>query len=458
MSDAPNNTFLTGSLGAIYVKTALPIIFVMGMNGLLNVVDALFLGHYVGPEALAAVTLMFPAWMLIVATATLVGGGMSSILARHVGGGRIDQAQAVFAGAHGLALMLSGCLILLFLAFGHPVAMLAAGGVEGLGEMGLVYLQISALATPLMFTLSVNSDALRNEGRVGFMAALSLLVSIANILFTYLLVAEAGLGVAGSAYGTVLAQLLSFSIVLGFRLKGRTALRPSALLRHSMTGYWGRILALGAPQSLNFVGISFATAVVMAALQWVDSSGYDSTVSAYGIITRVLTFGFMPLLGLSFAMQTITGNNFGAAACDRSDRSLQIGIGAAFVYSVVIQLVMTVFPRELGAAFVDDAVVIDEVTRILPIVVATFFIAGPLMMIGSYFQAIGDAGRAALLGLTKNYVFAIPLTFGLASWIGKPGIWLAGPVSDLMLLALAAILLRQTAIITSHRWGLFRNI
>jgi len=55
--------------------------------------------------------------------------------------------------------MLSGCLILLFLAFGHPVAMLAAGGVEGLGEMGLVYLQISALATPLMFTLSVNSDA-----------------------------------------------------------------------------------------------------------------------------------------------------------------------------------------------------------------------------------------------------------------------------------------------------------
>jgi Na+-driven multidrug efflux pump len=372
MSDAPNNTFLTGSLGAIYVKTALPIIFVMGMNGLLNVVDALFLGHYVGPEALAAVTLMFPAWMLIVATATLVGGGMSSILARHVGGGRIDQAQAVFAGAHGLALMLSGCLILLFLAFGHPVAM--------------------------------------------------------------------------------------FSIVLGFRLKGRTALRPSALLRHSMTGYWGRILALGAPQSLNFVGISFATAVVMAALQWVDSSGYDSTVSAYGIITRVLTFGFMPLLGLSFAMQTITGNNFGAAACDRSDRSLQIGIGAAFVYSVVIQLVMTVFPRELGAAFVDDAVVIDEVTRILPIVVATFFIAGPLMMIGSYFQAIGDAGRAALLGLTKNYVFAIPLTFGLASWIGEPGIWLAGPVSDPMLLALAAILLRETAIITSHRWGLFRNI
>ncbi len=456
MSDAPDNTFLTGSLGAIYVKTALPIIFVMGMNGLLTVADALFLGHYVGPEALAAVTLMFPAWMLIVALATLVGGGMSSILARHLGGGRTDQAQAVFAGAHGLALTLSLCLIILFFAFGHQVAMLASGGVAELGEMGLTYLRISVLATPLMFTLSVNSDALRNEGRVGFMAAMSLLVSLANIVFTYLLVAEAQLGVAGSAYGTVLAQLLSFSIILGFRLKGRTALRPIALTRYSMISCWGRILALGAPQSLNFVGISLATAAVMAALQWVGDPGYGDTMSAYGIITRVLTFGFMPLLGLSFAMQTITGNNFGAEAWTRSDRSLQIGLYAALIYSIAVQLGMTLFAAELGGAFVDDPVVIAEAARILPIVVATFFIAGPLMMVGSYFQAIGDAGRAALLGLTKNYVFAIPLTFGLATQIGEAGIWLAGPVSDLMLLMLAVVVLRQAAVKTTHRWGLFR--
>ena len=456
MSDAPNNTFLTGSLGAIYVRTALPIIFVMGMNGLLNLVDALILGWFVGPEALAAVTLMFPAWMIIVATATLVGSGMSSILARNLGAGRLDEAQAVFAGAHGLALALSAVLILLFLAFGRSVAMLAAGGVPGLGEMGLIYLQISVLATPLMFTLSVNSDALRNEGRVGFMAALSLLVSAANIAFTYLLVAEAGLGVAGSAYGTVLAQLLSFSVVLGFRLRGRTALRPAALLRHRMSGYWGRILALGAPQSLNFIGISLATAAVIIALQWVDAPGYENTVSAYGVITRALTFCFMPMLGLSFAMQTITGNNFGASAWERSDQSLRIGLAAAFIYSLVIQLALTLFAPSVGAAFVSEPLVIAEVARILPVIVATFFMAGPLMIVGGYFQAIGDAGRAALLGLTKNYVFAIPLTFALAGSVGEFGIWLSGPASDILVLALAIAVLRQTANAASHRWGLFR--
>ena len=88
MSDTPANTFLDGPLGSIYIKTALPIIFVMGMSGLLAVADALFLGHYVGPEALAAVTLMFPAYMLIVALSTLVSSGMSSLLARQLGGNR----------------------------------------------------------------------------------------------------------------------------------------------------------------------------------------------------------------------------------------------------------------------------------------------------------------------------------------------------------------------------------
>ena len=48
MTSSPTNHFLTGRLGPTYAKTALPIIFVMGMNGCLTVADALFLGHFVG--------------------------------------------------------------------------------------------------------------------------------------------------------------------------------------------------------------------------------------------------------------------------------------------------------------------------------------------------------------------------------------------------------------------------
>ena len=213
MSNSPTNMFTNGPLGAIYLKTALPIIFVMGMNGLLSVADAYFLGLYVGPDALAAVTLMFPIYMLIVALSTLVSNGMSSLLARQLGGNETQAAQAVFAGAHGLALLVGGCLILLFLLFGPAVTLLAAGGLTTLADLGLIYLRITVFCAPLLFVLSVNSDALRNEGRVGFMAGMSLLVSVTNIGFNYLLIGVLDMGVAGSAYGTAAAQALSFGII-----------------------------------------------------------------------------------------------------------------------------------------------------------------------------------------------------------------------------------------------------
>ncbi|WP_424929818.1 MATE family efflux transporter [Amaricoccus tamworthensis] len=455
MTDTTNNRFLHDPLGVTYARTALPIIFVMGMNGLLAVADALFLGHYVGPEALAAVTLMFPVYMLIVSLSTLVSSGMSSLLARHLGGGRLEEAQAVFAGAHGLALLAGGALIVLFVLVGRPFVLLAAAGSVKLADLGLVYLGITVFCSPLLFVLSVNSDALRNEGRVGFMASMSLLVSLANIAFNWVLIARFELGVAGSAWGTALAQALAFCIILGFRLRGGTVLPVSILRPGRMTYAWTRILALGAPQSLNFIGLSLGSAAIIAALQMVDTPRYDETVSAYGIITRIITFAFLPLLGLSHAMQTITGNNYGAALWQRSNGSLRFAMIAATVYCAVVQTVVTLFAREIGGAFVDDSVTIAEVGRILPVMSLAFTLSGPLMMIAMHFQATGDAARAGLLGLSKPYLFALPLTFVFAGVFGEAGIWAAGPVAELCLLCLTCFVLSGLARRTSRRWGLF---
>jgi putative MATE family efflux protein len=455
MSDTPTNSFTHGSLGGIYVRTAVPLILMMGMNGLLSVADAIFLGIYVGPSALAAVTLMFPIYMLIIALSTLVSNGMSSLLARFLGAGNLDEACSVFTGAHGMALAMSVVLIVLFASFGWSMALLLANGSEELAEMGVIYLRITVFFSPLVFVLSVNIDALRNEGRVGFMASMSLLVSIANIGFNYVLIALLDMGVAGSAYGTAAAQALAFTIIFGFRFFGETALRPSVLLHHSLRSYWGRIFALGAPQSLNFLGIALGSAAIIAALQWVAMPGYADTVTAYGIITRIITFAILPLLGLSFAMQTITGNNYGAELWHRSDASLRIAIWVALIYCALVETLVLLFPGEIAAAFVDDAAVIAEVVRILPIMTIFFFLAGPLMMVATYFQAIGFAAKAAILGLTKPYAFSIPLTFLMPIWFGEIGIWYVAPLAEVLLSALTIWVLWRAARETDMSWGMF---
>jgi putative MATE family efflux protein len=380
---------------------------------------------------------------------------MSSLMARHLGGGRFDEARAVFAGAHGLAFAISSGLILLFLAFGRQVTLLAAGGSAPLAEMGHTYLSITVLFSPIVFLLSVNSDALRSEGRIGFMASMSLLISLANIGFNYILIALIGLGVAGSAYGTVMANALAFSIILAFRLRGRTELRPSALLRYSLASGWHRIFALGAPQSLNFIGIALISAAIITALQ-VEASTYDATVSAYGIITRIMTFVFLPLLGLSHSLQAITGNNYGAGLWHRSDESLRLGVTIALIYCLAVEVILVAFAHPVALLFVNDDEVAGEVARIMPVMLAMFFVAGPMVMIASYFQAIGDAGRAAVLGLAKPYAFATPLIFLLPFAYGEQGIWFAGPAAEILLLGLTAIVLMGSARDNKLKWGLFK--
>ena len=146
-------------------------------------------------------------------------------------------------------------------------------------------------------------------------------------------------------------------------------------------------------------------------------------------------------------MQTITGNNFGAEDYRRSDASLTTAVSLAFGYCLIVQAGTSIFAAEIGSAFVADSLVIAEVSRILPVLAACFFLAGPLMMIAMHFQAIGDARRAAILGLSKPFLFAIPLTFVLAGVVGEPGIWLAAPVAEGLLLGLTMLVLAncQTA-------------
>ncbi len=287
------------------------------------------------------------------------------------------------------------------------------------------------------------------------MAAMSLLVSLANIGFNYILIVQFDQGVAGSALGTAFAQALAFAIILAFRLRGETELRPAALSGKALGARWGRIMALGAPQSLGFIGLALSSAAVMLMLQVINSVNYGDTVSAYGIITRVMTFAYLPLLGLSHAMQTVTGNNHGAGLVDRANSSLRIGMVVALVYCGVLQALLMVFAEPIGGVFVDDRRVVAEVARILPVIVLFYCAAGPLMMIASHFQAIGDAGRAALLGLSRTYLFGIPLTLALPILRGEPGIWQASPVGEALWLLLTALVLFRASRQGGRMWGLF---
>lgn len=454
---ARTNPFLTGPLGPLFLRSAVPIILMMLTNGIQTLIDAWFLGVYVGADALAAVTLMFPVFMLMAALSSLVSTGMSSVLARALGAGDIARARALFTGAHGLALVVCMLVLILFQLWGAGLTARLAGGSAQLAAMGHAYIAIIIWGAPAMFLLGVNGDALRCEGRFRMMMIGTVTVTLANIALTYMLVAVLNYGVVGNAVATVLAQLLALAIIIVYRSVGATALRWRTLRPGDLSRGWGAFLSLGAPQSLSFMGISLIAGAIILSVQKWGGDSYAATVAAYGIITRIMTFAFMPLMGMSMATQTVVGNNFGAGLYARSDGAIRIGLAVAFVYAVLFETAMLLFAGLIGKVFVDDPQTIAEIGRILPITIMFYVLSASLLVLSGYLQAIGDARSAVLLTIGRTYFLTIPLILALPYALGETGIWFAGPVAELLTSLLAVVILWRQWRRHGYRFGLFRS-
>lgn len=434
------NRFLTAPTGRLFAANALPMLLIMTMSGLLNVVDAAYLGHFVGADALTAVSIVFPAVMVTIALSTLVSGGMSSLLARRLGAASRDGAAAVFARAHGLALCVSLLLIAAFAIGGRAAVGRLAGGEANVAGMAYTYLSIMIFTTPVQFLLGVHADAWRNEGRAGLMAAMSVGVTLANIALNYVLIVMLDFGVAGSAWGTALAQSFGLALLVGIRLRGDDFLPLSALRRYPWTGQWREMLSLGAPLSLSFIGIALVSATVIATLRLTAGDSYPETVAAYGIVTRLLSFAFMPLMAIALAMQPIVGNNVGAGLFRRSDAALRLSVAVAFLYCLALEVLFIGFSAHVGTMFVGSDAVVAITGDILRPMVSLYLFSGPVLILALYFQAAGRPQRAALLTLVRPYLLSPVLIVTFAATWGIDALWLAFPAGDVAVALIAGLI------------------
>lgn len=452
MSSVPSevNSFLTAPIGRLMTANAVPMAFVMGMSGLLNVVDAAFLGHYVGSNALAAVTFSFPGVMILIALGSLVGGGMSSLFARYLGAGDRTSAAMIFASAHGLCLIVSLGLVGACCLFGLSFLEGISKNNGEVASLAGAYLLILVSGAPIQFLMNLHADAARCEGRAGFIAILSVAVTVANIGLNYVLIVNLQMGVAGSAWGTVIAQALGLAMLVELRRRDSRLLPLSSLLRFPWRNNWPAILALGLPLSLSFIGMALVSGVVIGAVNRTGAADHNAIVAAYGIVTRILGFAFMPLMALALATQTIVGMNSGAGLHTRSDQALARALGLAFGYCLLLELALYAASGSLGTGFVDDAQVVSWVSMIIRPVLIFYLFSGPILVLAMYFQAVGRPARTAALMLLKPFVLAPLSIFVFASFATPDYLWFAFPVVDGVLLIFAVMLFAQQIGITDH--------
>ncbi|MGF1764215.1 MATE family efflux transporter [Aliivibrio kagoshimensis] len=420
---------LTQPITKQFMLLALPIIISLMINGLYSFIDAIFITRGVGIEAMAAVSAVFPIHMLIISISGLLGTGMASIISRKLGSGDREGASQVFSNSMLFAITVGLiCSVVMFFSR-HSLFDLLALPSNLLGNANSYLLPILSI-TAFSFASGTLSECFRASGKAKDMMKVMLFGSLANILFDALFIFGFKWGVAGAAWATVVAMMLSLTLAIRLQLSGSDRVKLQwRYLRYNWQTH-KQVLALGLPTFLSHGGFAFTLALTIYAITLYSGSDASMMISAHGLLMRSFMLLFLPLLGMVIALQTLSGFNYGAGKIARVKQSLITAIAFGTIWTSIVTLILVYKPQWLLTLFTDDIQLIAVASDISSIAFLGFVCAASSMMCSGVFQAMGKALPAMLLDSTRTYILLLPVLLNLPKWLGVEGIWLSFPIAD----------------------------
>lgn len=300
----------TDSIPRLTWQIALPMSIGLFFNTMFNVVDTYCAG-WLGTEALAALSLSFPVFFILIAVGSGISQGSTSLLANALGAEDPGDARLVFGQAlffttaAGLVLSILGWLVTpwLFRQLGAEGSYLATS---------LAYMNVILAGGPLFLLPMVLNSALSSTGNTlpfrnfliaGFLANIGL-----NPLFISL-----GMGVGGIAFATVLVQIAG-AAYLWKHIRGTEAYADFTWQEvKPVRAVLLRLAGQAVPAALNMLTVAIGIFVIT----WFVKHFGKEAVAASGIAVRIEQIVLMPAIGLNVAVMSIVGQNYGAGKLDR---------------------------------------------------------------------------------------------------------------------------------------------
>ncbi|WP_395680850.1 MATE family efflux transporter [Inquilinus sp.] len=441
---ARTRMLLHGPIVPTILRLAWPNVLVMLAQASTGLIETWWLSH-LGTDALAGMALVFPPVMLAqMISAGAIGGGISAAVARAIGGGRRDDADALVLHAVVINLALGLLCTVGMLAFGRPVYRLL-GGSGGALEAALLYSNVVFAGSILVWLMNGLASVIRGTGNMLVPA----LVTCGGVVFLVpvspLLIFGFGpipaLGVAGGGVALLAYYLVGTAVLGWYVLSGRNLAR----LRRSPLrwGFFADILRIGAVGALNSLQSNVVIAVVTALVA--AAAGVDA-VAGFGTGAR-LEYLLIPLVfGLGAPLVALIGTNIGAGQPDRALRIALTGGAMAFALTEAIGLAAAIWPHAWLALFSADPRMLETGTAYLRIVGPAYGFFG--LGLALYFASQG-AGQLAWPLIAGGLRVALAVGGGWLAlrWTGSLDALFAG-----LALGLAAYGLTMLGAIASGAW------
>lgn len=426
------------SIKSLLIKQAVPAsvgILFMTINIL---IDTIFVGRWIGPLAIAALTVVMPLTFLISSLGMAIGIGGSSVLSRALGADNKEKALNTFAHQIIMAFGLASVFVITGLFFSNE--MLYAFGANGdIAEPARIFFIPVLLAVPFQALAMMGNNVVRAEDKARHAMTAMILSALGNLIMDVLFIKVLDMGIFGAALATATSFFIAFAYLVWFFIY-KSELRLQ--LKHFK---WHNKLA-GEITSLSFV--TFARQGVIGVLAIILNhtlfeEGGEHAVTVYGIISRMLMFMLFPVLGVTQGFLPISGYNYGAGNYGRVRESIFTAIKYAGALAIVIFAVILIFAKPIVAVFTKDPSVIEDTPGALRWVFAASPIIAVQLIGSAYFQAAGKATKALLLTLSKQGFFLIPLVLILPHFFGIFGVWVSFPIADILSTLITGLFLKK---------------
>ncbi len=422
--------FILGeNLWKVMVQLSWPAVIAMVLYGANSMLDAYFVGQYVGETALAGVSLAYPITGLSTGIGSLIGVGAGSVLSIALGAKDLKTQKNLVGGVNIMAVVAAIIYIVLGLLFSTQLVIMM-GGVGGELSFGDEYFRITIYGSFFwIYGLAINM-LIRAEGRMKTAAWMMGLGLLANAVCNYIFIALMNMGVAGAAWGTNVGMLVYSLVGFTYLARGKASFKTNAFSLKMDKTIVTNINRLGVSSLIMTVMTLIQAIVVFNAL---STYGTVADIAFYGVVYRVFQFFLTPIFGLMRALQPVIGINYGAEQYGRVIKAYKIFAVAAMALTIPLWLVTLIAPQTILSMMLTETIFTSSQLNAFRVYILIVPILSVIFMAMTFFPAVDKGKPAAIIGMARQFVFYIPVMLIVPRFFGVASIYYASFIIDVII-------------------------
>ncbi len=396
----------TGSVFKTVVRFSLPFFLSYFLQTLYGMADLFIIGQFNGVESTTAVSV--GSQIMHMLTVIIVGLAMGStvMIGRAVGANNRRETEGYIGNTITLFTVLSLVLTAVLALSVKPIVAAVATPFEAVTETEN-YLLICFLGVPFITAYNIISSVFRGLGDSKSPMYFIAVACASNIVLDYIFIGAFGLGTAGAALGTTLAQTLSVIIALFVIRRRKTGISIKKNDLKPDKSAVANILKIGIPIALQdgFIQIAFLVITAIA-----NSRGLNDS-AAVGIVEKMISVLFLVPSSMLSTVSALAAQNIGAKKHDRADRTLRYGILISIAWGILCVIVMELSAEVFVGLFTDSEKVAVLGGQYMRGYVLDVILAGIHFCFSGYFCAYGRSGFSFVHNIISISLARIPLAY-----------------------------------------------